>query len=89
VGKPKVWPLDIWESEGAYYSKGHHLEEEFVARMKTQYGLEISMGPECEVGYAHARWMPPGSYDNFSVRPFLFCEPGPGAFPVTYWRNDG
>ena len=80
--KPKVHPLSIWYAEGNYVSKGHHSHIDFCSRMRTQYGMEAG-----QVRHDHARWMPPGCEDDTWRRTFKFCNPGPGAFPVTYWEG--
>ena len=80
----KTYPLDIWEAEGGYYSKGHHSPVLFTDAIWTKYEFGIRLE---NVRHGHARWMPPGSYDPSEPRPFMLCNPGRGAFAVTYWEG--
>jgi hypothetical protein len=80
--KAKVYPLDIWEAEGAYYSKGHHSALTFRAAMWNDYRVKVPLLEN--VKQAYCRVLPP---DGSHYRFMDFCEPGPGAFPITYWEG--
>ena len=81
MSKPQGDPRDIWTAEGCYYSKGHHERERFCGAVSFRYGVYIR---DHQVRHGYARWTPPGLDDG--ERTFMPCEPGPGAFPITYWE---
>ena len=81
MSKLKLYPLDIWEADGAYYSKGHHAGSLFVEAVWQTYGLRFR--PD-QIIHKYARVAPPQRGEDLAI---VFCEPGPGAFPVTYWER--
>jgi hypothetical protein len=83
----KIYPLEIEvltdddnEAPMAYFSKGHHDRQVFLAELKLEWEYEAK--PE-DVHHTHGRWNVATPDDNHNVHFAYAASPNYGVFPVT------